>query len=211
MKKLNNANSRIINYAIFISMLFSIPAIIGMYIRSINIGLESLFYYQLFLFTFLIALFVSRKKTSFIFRTVSYFILVLAAMSPYMYKIGALGYWIVDFFIIVLLISVFAKIKYAYITLVLITILIVLLAFLYTNGFLQHNFEIRNYINSYNIWLGMIVTFIYVAILIISIISMQRSFFLSSIKDSIVAKEEALKNEQKFRNIFNSSNDGILI
>ncbi len=58
INKIRSTNDRIINYVIAITLLFSIPAIVGMYIRSRNSNLESLFCPQFFLAFLLFAIYI---------------------------------------------------------------------------------------------------------------------------------------------------------
>ncbi|NJO88833.1 MAG: PAS domain S-box protein [Chloroflexia bacterium] len=211
INKIKNTNDRIINYVIAITLLFSIPAIVGMYIRSRNSSLESLFYPQFFLAFLLFAIYITRKRTSILFRVISYFAMVIIAMMPYALNVGVLGFWIIDLIIILVLFSVFTEKRFAYIALAISTCIVTIIAVLHVNGVLEIDFDAEKYVRSYNIWVAMIVIFVYVSILTISAISTQRTFFLNSIRDSIAAENEARQSEEKFKGIFNSSNDGIII
>jgi PAS domain S-box-containing protein len=210
-EKIRTTNDRIINYVIAITLLFSLPALFGMYVRAKNTSLESLHYPQLFLIFILFAIYLTRKKTSTLFRIVSYFVLVILAMVPYAINVGIFGFWIIDLIFLLILVSAFTKKKYAIVALGISTLVVSIISILHLNGVLETDFDIEKYVRSYNIWVAMIVIFVYVSLLSISVISTQRTFFLNSIKESINAEEEAKQSEEKFKRIFNSSNDGIII
>lgn len=209
--ELESSNNKILNFAIFISILFAIPGLIGTYTRFKTIGLASLVSYQFILLFFLISIYLFRKKTSFNFRFISYVSLLTILLLSYVFNVGMLGYWSLHIVFISLIISVFYQKKYAFFILSLITLIVSAAAYLYYNKYIGIKFNIDTYINSYNIWLVMILTFLYISIVTIFIVGKQREFFTSTVEQLYIAKENALISEKKFKNIFNSSSNSIVI
>ncbi|MDF1548970.1 MAG: PAS domain S-box protein [Bacteroidales bacterium] len=209
--ELKLSNNKILNFAILISILFAIPGLIGTYTRFKTIGLSSLVLYQFILLFLLILIYLLRNKTSFRFRFISYVSLLTIFLFSYVFNVGMLGYWSLHIVFISLIISVFYEKKYAFVVLSLLTVMVLAAAYLFYNKYLGIKFDIITYLSSYNIWLVMIVTFLYISIVTIFIVGKQREFFTSSVEQLNIAKESALISEKKFKNIFNSSSNSIVI
>ncbi len=209
--KFSSINNKILNYALLITILFSIPALVAMYIRSKKIGLEHFMVTEFVLWSMLLALYLFRGKIKFKTRIITYIVFVIALIILAALNVGALGFWSMNIIFISLIISIFYHRKYAFLVLSALTLIIISIGYLFLTKRLQINFDPLAYINNYGIWIAMIMTFVYTSTIIIFIVSMQRDYFLSSIQQLTLANEKALLNENKFKNIFNSSTDAFVI
>ncbi len=204
-------NNKILNYALLISTIFSIPAIIGMYFRSKTIGLELFIILQFVLWIILFLLYLFRDKIIFKIRFICYIGCVIALIFLAVFNVGALGFWSQNIIFISLIISIFYHRKYAFYVLISLTAIIIFISHLFLTKKLHIGFDPLPYINSSSIWIAMIMTFIYTSVIIIFLVSMQRDYFISSIHQLTNANEKAILSENKFRNIFNSSTDAFVI
>jgi len=210
-KELNVINDKVLNFAILITSLFSLPWFIIMLVRIQFIDFETIASIQFFILVLVGTLFLFRDKINFKFRFVLYIVLVSSLTFLFAINVGMLGFWGSGIVLIVTIVSIFYRKSYAFITLGLLFLISGVIAYLFLSNYLTVHFDILTYVNGYVIWMVMLVTFVYVSTITIYTIGLRRSFFVSSIKQLIQEKEKAKKSEQKFKNIFNSSTEGIVI
>ncbi|MEN8120688.1 MAG: PAS domain S-box protein [Bacteroidota bacterium] len=210
-RELNTINDKVLNFAILISALFSIPALLSLMSRIFVIGIKPIQYVYFILAILIIALYLLKSKFNFKTRLFIFLSMLIVLVLSGQLGFGMIGFWANNIILIVLLISLFYKNIYSFITLGIIVSITILVAYLYSKKYLILDFDILVYLNSYSVWSAMISSFIFISLITIFTIGRQRTFFISTIKELTFAKEKAQKSEQKFKNIFNSSIDGIVI
>jgi len=138
-------NNKILNYAILISALFSLPGLIGMYFRAKTIMLEPIILFQFALWVFFLLLYLFRNKANFKFKICCYIMLDMALMYSYAFSVGALGYWVLNITLISLIISIFYKREYAFTMLLLLTSSFILIGYFYFTKRISYGFDVLKF------------------------------------------------------------------
>ncbi len=210
-KELNAINSKVLNYAILITVLFSIPSILNLINKINQVGFNPIQFIYFFLAISAVVLYFFKRRIKFKTRFFLFISLLILLALTAMIDVGSIGFWSNYIILIVLIITLFYRNIYSFIVFGIFLSLIILTAYLYYNKYFIYSFDISIYANGIIPWIMLVITLIFTGMIVIFTIGRQRMFFISAIKELIIAKEKIQKSEQKFKTIFNSSADGIII
>jgi len=210
-KELNAINSKVLNYAILITVLFSIPSILNLINKINQVGFNPIQFIYFFLAISAVVLYFFKRRIKFKTRFFLFISLLILLALTAMIDVGSIGFWPNYIILIVLIITLFYRNIYSFIVFGIFLSLIILTAYLYYNKYFIYSFDILIYANSIIAWSTLISTLIFTSMIVIFTVDMQRRFFISTIKQLTLEKEKVQRSEQKFKNIFDSSTEGIII
>ncbi|MBN2519583.1 MAG: PAS domain S-box protein [Bacteroidales bacterium] len=206
-----NLRSKIVNSVMSVMLLVAIPLVIASVSRFTVTGWNIVYLFHIFFFFSGLAIFIYRKKISVKLKTWLINIIFLLLGITGFKNFGILGNDNLYFIVAVVLTGLFIGKKEGYLMLFIVSFVVIAYAILYTNNILHLSFNLEEYVVRPSVWISFVLVLLIIIFGLFAINDKYIDFFINSEKQLIENQRIILKNEQKYREIFNATSEAIFI